>query len=798
MACRYSRRTAPEKLAALAAVCLAAMLAPANAQTAPTYQAFDLFTRGSTVYDSVSLGAFYANNEEIDFTGRSIFGDYSGSILGLNSILQPLTPSGTATISYPSGTGGLSQLPFVLSYTLPQINVFTGQNTEAVVPVLYNFDGANGLSLSFTYNGTSVRLDGGIVSPDPLGLGDDDVTVNGVITAGNNSPDTITLAVVIRIGVTVGTPEGTGIYTFRSSGMALESLQPIGQGFTLNATFNGVSTPITVPVVLYNASGPGSVIIADTDGGGSIIFSADQLYTGGTTINSGAKLQLGNGGVGGSVAGDIVDNGALVFNRSDHVVYSGVVSGPGTLTQEGTGTLILTGQNSYSGGTVIDPGSNLEIAPGAQIGSGSLYNAGNLILPAPFALPGNYTQTGTLTLDASSNEGGGRLFAAHPVSLANQQLAFNAVNGYMPAGPYLLVSAPGNGTSYANDRITVTVPGHHVLSNLQMVNAGANIDLLLLFQADPTIYADTLMEQRQSFLRVSDAVDTQQDVILGAPAASGGNTVSARGMTLWLSAMGDATHTSHGNGAAGYDSSGGGAVIGLDRLVTPDTHAGMVLAVDNEVINGGNGTSYNGQSGQFRIYAATQQGAEFADVQFGGIITQGTAKRSVFASPEAQARLSGSAFGASMRVGGRYALAGWAVEPSVTLGGLTLGQGTTDESGAGPADLQISRGSLNSVYTLAALESDRAFTLGQNYALAAAARVGWMHELAASSAVLNAASADGPAAFGSAPLGRESADLSLQAELQTPSAWRLFARYQASVSGYANSQAVEGGGKLIW
>ena len=44
-------------------------------------------------------------------------------------------------------------------------------------------------------------------------------------------------------------------------------------------------------------------------------------------------LQIGNAGTTGSVTGDILNNAAVVFNRSDNVEYAGVISGSGSLTQ---------------------------------------------------------------------------------------------------------------------------------------------------------------------------------------------------------------------------------------------------------------------------------------------------------------------------------------------------------------------------------------------------------------------------------------------------------------------------------
>ena len=51
-------------------------------------------------------------------------------------------------------------------------------------------------------------------------------------------------------------------------------------------------------------------------GPGTVILTAANTYTGGTTI-SGGTLQLGNGGTTGSIVGNITDNGVLEFNRTD-------------------------------------------------------------------------------------------------------------------------------------------------------------------------------------------------------------------------------------------------------------------------------------------------------------------------------------------------------------------------------------------------------------------------------------------------------------------------------------------------
>ena len=52
----------------------------------------------------------------------------------------------------------------------------------------------------------------------------------------------------------------------------------------------------------------------------------------------------------------MTDNATLEFDRSDTVSFPGTISGTGNLIQNGEGTLILTGANTYTGGTTITGG----------------------------------------------------------------------------------------------------------------------------------------------------------------------------------------------------------------------------------------------------------------------------------------------------------------------------------------------------------------------------------------------------------------------------------------------------------
>ena len=103
-------------------------------------------------------------------------------------------------------------------------------------------------------------------------------------------------------------------------------------------------------------------------GAGKWIVSANNNYSGGTTITAGT-LQVGAGGASGSLgSGNIADSGSLIFNRSG-ILTNGVISGTGSVTVDGGGTIVLPGNNSYTGGTTINSGSTLQVGVGGATGS---------------------------------------------------------------------------------------------------------------------------------------------------------------------------------------------------------------------------------------------------------------------------------------------------------------------------------------------------------------------------------------------------------------------------------------------
>ncbi|WP_438395833.1 autotransporter-associated beta strand repeat-containing protein [Caballeronia sp. DA-9] len=259
----------------------------------------------------------------------------------------------------------------------------------------------NAGTLQIGNGGTTGSYAGNITNNAVLAFDHSDTTTYGAVVSGTGSLTQQGSGTVVLTGdntYTGGTAINAGTLQIGNGG----TTGSVSGNITDNAAlvFDRGDTTTYGGVV----SGTGSLT---QQGSGALVLTGSNTYTGGTTISAGT-LQIGSGGTAGSVAGDITDNAALVFNRSDAVTYGGLVSGTGSLTQQGSGTTVLTAANTYSGGTTINAGT-LELTGAGSIGSGtaSLANAGTLLINNPAS--GNYTfnnaLTGSGTLQASLGSG---------------------------------------------------------------------------------------------------------------------------------------------------------------------------------------------------------------------------------------------------------------------------------------------------------------------------------------------------------------------------------------------------------
>jgi autotransporter-associated beta strand protein len=116
---------------------------------------------------------------------------------------------------------------------------------------------------------------------------------------------------------------------------------------TVNALGTGKDATISAQIagsVGLTKSGPGTLTLANSN-----------TYTGDTVIEAGV-LRLG-GTSGSAGTGNVFNSGTLALNNIGTVTLSTMIYGSGNLRQEGPGTVLLSGANSFTGGTVVNGGT---------------------------------------------------------------------------------------------------------------------------------------------------------------------------------------------------------------------------------------------------------------------------------------------------------------------------------------------------------------------------------------------------------------------------------------------------------
>jgi autotransporter-associated beta strand protein len=327
---------------------------------------------GLKIGDASHPGAHASTYTDVGSAGNlSGTGTISADLVNVHGgTVEPGDPVGTLTVgSYSQGSNG----------TL-EINVDSTGASLLKSNSYASLDGTLLLNFAADFSPTQPLENFTILSASQIGGQFSTVNTNGLgsFSFGINYFPTFVQLSVLAGGATIDAAFAaiTAPYNAPANSF-LYGVTDIGSPRPIN-----LLGPVTLDTVTHTIglsgviSGTGPFTIA---GNGTAILSAANTYTGGTTVNSGATLQIGSGGTTGSILGNVTDNGTLAFNRSDSATFAGVISGSGQLVQAGTGTTILTGTNTYSGGTTIT-GGTLQIGAGGTTGSivGNVVDNGTL------------------------------------------------------------------------------------------------------------------------------------------------------------------------------------------------------------------------------------------------------------------------------------------------------------------------------------------------------------------------------------------------------------------------------------
>ncbi len=388
-----------------------------------------------------------------------------------------------------SGTGSLTQLG-AGTLTLTGTNTYAGGTNLSGGIVAVDSDGNLGTG-ALSFNGGTLEAlaaGGGITSNKAVTLN----AGGGAFLADAGTTSTLSGAIsgpgsLTKDGSGALTLTGTNTYaggtTISAGTLQIGGAGSLGAGnyagaITDNGTFEySSSANQTLSGVI---SGTGT-LSKDTSATSTLLLTGTNTYSGGTTISAGT-LQIGNGGTTGSIVGNVLDNGALAFDRFDNVTFGGGVSGTGSLTQLGAGTLLLTGTNTYAGGTTISAGT-LQIGNGGTTGSvvGNVLDnsalafdrSDNLTFGGVISGTGSLTQlgAGTLTLTGTNTYAGGTNLSGGIVAvdsdgnLGTGALSFNggtlealAARGGITSNKAVTLNA-GGGAFLADAGTTSTLSG---------------------------------------------------------------------------------------------------------------------------------------------------------------------------------------------------------------------------------------------------------------------------------------------------------------------------------------------------
>ncbi|MEO7066879.1 MAG: autotransporter-associated beta strand repeat-containing protein, partial [Rhodanobacter sp.] len=471
---------------------------------ANTYSGGTTISAGTLQGDSASLQGNITDNTALVFDQNNA-GAFAGVISGSGSLTQ-------------SGTGTLT---------------LTGANT---------YSGGTTISAG-TLQGDSSSLQGSIID-------------NAALVFNQNSAGTF-----------AGVISGSGSLTQNGNGvLTLSSANSYSGGTIINAgTLQGDSSSLpgnitdnAALVFAQNSAGTFAGVVSgigslSQSGSGVLTLTGANSYTGGTTISAGT-LQ-GNTT---SLQGDITNNAALVFNQNSAGTFAGVISGSGSLTQNGTGVLTLSGANSYTGGTTITSGTLLGNATslygsitnnaavifeqtndgtfaGAIAGSGSLSKTGTGLL----VLDGQNTFTGGTTISAGTLEVGD---AATPSAFLSGNVQV-AVGGTLRGHGTIGGNVINSGNLWAGGSIgTLSIQGNYTQ------------------EAGSQFTVDALSTGQASLLNVS-----------GSASILGGNTVVLAQSGNWAPQT-DYTIFSATGGVNGKFASASSSLLFLDPVLTYTTN----------------------------------------------------------------------------------------------------------------------------------------------------------------------------------------------------------------------------------
>ena len=384
-------------------------LTSATVATARTINSL-ILASGSSVTDASATLDFTAGNL-IVLTGSS-------NISGSNAVLAfgategcLLNPADLTISSNLTGTAGLTKSGAGI-LTLSYASGYTGATTVNAGTLRYGISNAISsvdvavLGATFDLNGYSDTIGALTMTGGAVTTAAGTLTLGGNVTT-NASANSATISGNLDFGSATRTftiADGTAaddmsISAVISSASGAYGITKAGSGTMVLSAANTYTGTVTVNAGVLNIQH--AAALGATDGATSVTSGAALQLQGFITVGAEALTLNGSGissnGALRNVSGNNTWQGnvtlgavapTLTCDSGTNLTISGIISGSTTLTKNGTGTLILSGANNYTGATTVSAGA-LNIRHSSALGT--IDGATTVSSGAALQLQGNIT-----------------------------------------------------------------------------------------------------------------------------------------------------------------------------------------------------------------------------------------------------------------------------------------------------------------------------------------------------------------------------------------------------------------------
>lgn len=536
---------------------------------------------------TLQAGSITAFSPDSDFTinspGTLALNDFSNTILSLNGAgnvttgilaATTLTTSGGTFSGAISGAGGLTKQD-TDTLILSGNNSYTGLTTIS-----------DGL---LTIQGSTASTTGNIVNDGDLNFNQaasssytGNISGSGTVEHNGAGGTTLTLTPSIANTYSGDTTISTGtLQAGNSTALSPSSSYTIDAAGIMNlaasntiANLNGTGSIIlgantltvaTATTGSYTGSITGTGGLTKT-GAGTLSIGGSPSYSGTTTISAGILNFTGSTS---SLGGNIIDNSQLSFTQTASSTFTQNITGTGSVSQNGSATLNLSGNNSYSGITTVNPGI-------LQAGSTTAFSPNSdFTITSPGTLALNDFSNTILSLNGTGNVTTGVLTATTlTTSSGTFSGAMSGAGQLIKQGLGTLILTGPNSYSGGTTITSGTIQGDTTgLQGTFSIGAGTN---LVFDQSGIGTFAGQFLGSGNIVKQNTGGLN----LATNSAAFTGTTTINAGGIALNTTLGGNMIINASGR-LTGTGTLGGNLTLNSGSIISPGNSIGTISVLGN-------------------------------------------------------------------------------------------------------------------------------------------------------------------------------------------------------------------------